>query len=155
MYEWTGGRIREVRKSKGMSLRALARQAELTPTTLSHYETGKTAPPYDVFFRIATALEERDLLWLAGFSDHKENSFEPIDRLLWGSEELMQKQKERLLRWEGKAVSALERTFEQHGAAGDGTLYKDGQRCAYSIPGPPHLRIQIDFQISFQTVKEE
>lgn len=61
MYEWTGGRISEVRKSKGMSGRELAKQVGITQTTLSHYETGKTIPPYDVFFNIANALGEEDL----------------------------------------------------------------------------------------------
>ena len=155
MYEWTGGRIREIRKSKGMSGRELAKQVGITPTTLSHYETGKTIPPYDVFFNIANALGEKDILWLAGFSDHKENSFEHIASLVWGNEELEKKQKARLLRWEGKAVSALQRTFEDHGAEGDGTLYQKGQRFYYSIPGPKGLRVTINFQISFQTEQDE
>lgn len=93
MYEWTGGRISEVRKSKGMSGRELAKQVGITQTTLSHYETGKTIPPYDVFFNIANALGEKDIRWLAGFSDHKENSFEHIASLVWGNEELEKSKK--------------------------------------------------------------
>lgn len=155
MYEWKGGRIRKVRKAKGITGRELARRVGITQTTLSHYETGKTIPPYDVFFDIANALEEQDIRWLAGFSNQKERDFDHIANLLSGNEEFRRKQKNSLIRWERKAVSAIERTFERCGAGGNGMLYQDGQRFEYSIPGPKCLRVLIQFRITFQTDNEE
>jgi len=51
-----GPRLRSLRESRGLSLRALARVAELTPGTLSQIENGRTSPSVSTLKAILTAL---------------------------------------------------------------------------------------------------
>lgn len=52
-----GGRIRDLRQSRGMSLTALAASTTLGKGTLSELERGQRNPTLDTLFAIATALE--------------------------------------------------------------------------------------------------
>lgn len=52
-----GNFIREARKESGVSVRELARRAEITHTFLSDIERGKRNPSQKVLAKIATALE--------------------------------------------------------------------------------------------------
>lgn len=52
-----GERIRKLRKDKGISLRELARRAEISPSFLSEVETGRSFPSPESLERIAAKLE--------------------------------------------------------------------------------------------------
>ncbi len=49
-------RLRELRKSRGLSQYALAKAADITQRTLQPYESGERIPAADVAFRLANAL---------------------------------------------------------------------------------------------------
>jgi len=51
-----GANIRRLRENAGLTLTALARQSDLTKSTLSKIETGQTSPPIGTLSRIAAAL---------------------------------------------------------------------------------------------------
>ena len=55
----TGERIREKRKSKGITLAQLAERVGVTASAISQYERGKLDPTRAVSFKIAIALECR------------------------------------------------------------------------------------------------
>ena len=52
-----GTRIKALRKSKAMSMRTLAREAQVALSTLYEIETEKAAPRLDTLERIAKALQ--------------------------------------------------------------------------------------------------
>lgn len=51
-----GGRLRELRHERGLSLRALAELCELSPNTISLVERGSTSPSVSTLHRLAMAL---------------------------------------------------------------------------------------------------
>lgn len=51
-----GGRIREARIARGMSLRAMAAEADISPSLLSQVETGKVQPSVSTLWAIVTCL---------------------------------------------------------------------------------------------------
>jgi len=51
-----GQRLREIRESRGLSLKELAERTEAHVSNLSCYETGKRIPSLELFIRIATVL---------------------------------------------------------------------------------------------------
>lgn len=64
-----GLRLREMRKERGLSLRKLAAEAEISPTFISKVENGHVSPPsHDAICRVAKALgrDHFELLLLAG-----------------------------------------------------------------------------------------
>ena len=52
-----GSRIKELRKSKGLSQEALAEKAETSPNYLSRMERGTENPTLDMLIKLSTALE--------------------------------------------------------------------------------------------------
>ncbi|MCR5488114.1 MAG: helix-turn-helix transcriptional regulator [Lachnospiraceae bacterium] len=56
-YIFIGDRIRECRKERNLTQACLARMAGITPTHLSHIETGCTKLSLPVFVRIAKVLK--------------------------------------------------------------------------------------------------
>lgn len=52
-----GGRLRMARQAKGMSVRGLARAAEVSASLISQIETGKTSPSVSTLYAITTALQ--------------------------------------------------------------------------------------------------
>jgi transcriptional regulator with XRE-family HTH domain len=63
-----GATLRNLRESKGLSLRKLARDAEISPTYLAQLERDENKPSDDVVFRLAAALDydEDEMLALTG-----------------------------------------------------------------------------------------
>lgn len=59
-----GARLRQVRADRGLSLRALAAEAEISPTTLTDIEQASRSPRLDTFERIAKVLQVAPC-WLA------------------------------------------------------------------------------------------
>ena len=51
-----GARIRQARLAKGVSLRALAREAGVSASLVSQIETGKSQPSVSTLYAITTAL---------------------------------------------------------------------------------------------------
>jgi transcriptional regulator with XRE-family HTH domain/quercetin dioxygenase-like cupin family protein len=52
-----GGRLRLARQAKGMSVRGLARAADVSASLISQIETGKTSPSVSTLYAITTALQ--------------------------------------------------------------------------------------------------
>lgn len=52
-----GSRLRELRASRGLSLRQLARSIGASPSLLSQVENGKVTPSVDTLYQLARALE--------------------------------------------------------------------------------------------------
>jgi len=52
-----GGRLRELRQERGMSMRALARESGLSTNALSMIERGRTSPSVSTLYKIAEALK--------------------------------------------------------------------------------------------------
>jgi transcriptional regulator with XRE-family HTH domain len=52
-----GGRLRELRQERGMSMRALARESGLSTNALSMIERGRTSPSVSTLCKIADALQ--------------------------------------------------------------------------------------------------
>lgn len=67
-----GENIRRYRQEAGLSLRELADMVDVTYSTLSHYENGKTTPKYDVLKQIARAVGVDDVYYLYGDEDQDE-----------------------------------------------------------------------------------
>lgn len=55
--ELTGQRIRELRRSKGMSQEGLAEKVGISSKYLSSIERGQENPTFDTFIKLATALD--------------------------------------------------------------------------------------------------
>ncbi len=53
--------LRVVRRAKGLTLRGVAQKARIDPGQLSRIELGKQQPTLDVLYRLAVALELREL----------------------------------------------------------------------------------------------
>lgn len=52
-----GGRLRELRQERNMSMRALARASGLSANALSMIERGRTSPSVSTLYKLATAME--------------------------------------------------------------------------------------------------
>ena len=52
-----GGRLRELREERSLSMRALARQSGLSANALSMIERGRSSPSVSTLYKLATALE--------------------------------------------------------------------------------------------------
>jgi transcriptional regulator with XRE-family HTH domain len=52
-----GGRLRELREERGLSMRAVARRSGLSPNALSMIERSRTSPSVSTLYKIADALE--------------------------------------------------------------------------------------------------
>jgi len=57
-FEELGKRIRNIRKSKGITLRNLAKMVDVTPSLLSQIENGKVSPSLSTLKKILDALGE-------------------------------------------------------------------------------------------------
>ena len=51
-----GGRLRELRNERGMSMRALARESGLSANALSMIERGRTSPSVSTLYKLADAM---------------------------------------------------------------------------------------------------
>lgn len=67
-----GENIRRYRQEAGLSLRELADMVDVTYSTLSHYENGRTVPRYDTLKRLARALGVDSVYYLYGDEDQDE-----------------------------------------------------------------------------------
>lgn len=64
-----GKRIRQLRRSKKMSYRVLAKKSNTSPSTLSRVEKGETSPTIDLVSQIATGLDVSIIYLLFDDSD--------------------------------------------------------------------------------------
>lgn len=76
------------------------------------------------------------------------------DHVRSGEEIMKAAMKNRQLRFEGKALTAVKRSFDKYGVGGDGSLYRG--KMQYSIPGPEGAGIERGrLKITFQWEPEE
>ena len=55
--DYVGGRIREIRKRKGLTQRELGEKIGVKHNTISSYENGTNEPEHDILFKLANALD--------------------------------------------------------------------------------------------------
>lgn len=79
----TGERLKQLRKSKGLTQSVFAGLIGVSRNTVLNWETGKCSPRADVFTRIASILEVSEYDLLNGQEQHKD-SHETFSFEFWG-----------------------------------------------------------------------
>lgn len=152
MTEDLGARIRQARMARGLSLRATAAEAAISPSLLSQVETGKVQPSVSTLYAIVNCLglSVDEVLGTpsAQGGPRRRLRADPVQRWDAAPEILM----ENGVSWRGLAVSgggdvdALHVTYDPGAASSlDGThMRHDGVEYGYIIRGEITLKIDFD-----------
>ncbi|GAA2008278.1 cupin domain-containing protein [Microbacterium ulmi] len=146
-----GARIRAARIAKGRSLRALAAEAEISPSLLSQVETGKVQPSVSTLWAIVTCLglSVDDVLGHEAAADAPKRSahVEPVQLAAAAPEIVM----ENGVTWRGLAVidSSVDSLLVTYGPGAsssidDTHMRHSGTEYGYLIRG--ELTLRLDFE---------
>lgn len=151
MTEDLGARIRQARLARGLSLRATASEAAISPSLLSQVETGKVQPSVSTLYAIVNTLglSVDDVLGGSASAQAPARQLRPDPVLRWDAapEILM----ENGVRWRGLAVAggdvdALHVTYQPGAASSldDSHMRHEGVEYGYIIRG--QMTLKIDFE---------
>jgi len=148
--EAIGGRLRDERLARGLSLRGLAQSLGVSASLISQIETGKTQPSVSTLYAIVTALgiSIDDLL---GVAPARTPTPEPTPPVVQHADENPVLEMENGVRWERLAVGtggddALLVTYEPGASSSvEGRLMRHaGVEYAYLLEG--ELTLQLEFE---------
>lgn len=151
MTEELGARIRQARLAKGVSLRAMAADAEISPSLLSQVETGKVQPSVSTLWAIVSrlGLSVDDVLGhhVPADSARRDPRPEPVQRAADAPEIVM----ENGVTWRGLAVmdptvDAVHVTYEPGAASSIDDTHMRHTGIEYGCILKGELTLKLDFE---------
>lgn len=96
-----GGKIKELRKRRGLTTTELAKRINVSQSTISLYENGKREPDFKTITKIANALNVQPVIFFGDFNEDEEvldlETLLRSRKLTWGPEVLDEDEKERAI----------------------------------------------------------
>lgn len=151
----TGLRIREVRESKGLSLRNVARRMGISASALSQIERGLLRPSVNRLFAIASALDV-SVLEIFGDADDVENGVREVPEIIAAESYSLRRNAEtetlgldggvtyrRLSPGRPRGIDFFESTYPPHSTAGD--MHELNTHAGYEIGTVTSGELTIDF----------
>lgn len=96
-----GGKIKELRKRRGLTTTELAKKINVSQSTISLYENGKREPDFKTITKIANTLNVQPVIFFGDFNEDEEvldlETLLRSRKLTWGPEVLDEDEKERAI----------------------------------------------------------